>query len=76
VAAHGRRRAAEMREVAVTLEEVGIEPTMALAVAARHDALIEAMAAAGIGYAHLQGLHGGQAFSWRALIDALNQESP
>jgi 3-hydroxyisobutyrate dehydrogenase-like beta-hydroxyacid dehydrogenase len=70
VAEHGRRRASEMREVAVTLEEVGIEPTMALAAAARHDALMDAMAAAGIGYPR------GQDFSWRALIDALNQESP
>lgn len=32
VAEHGRRRAAEMREVAHTLEDVGIEPTMALAI--------------------------------------------
>jgi 3-hydroxyisobutyrate dehydrogenase-like beta-hydroxyacid dehydrogenase len=68
VAEHGRRRAAEMREVAVTLEEVGIEPTMALAAATRQDALIDAMAAAGIVYPH------GQDFSWRALIDALNQD--
>src|SRR6267143_190832 len=34
-AEHGRRRAAEMREVARTLEDVGVEPTMALATAAR-----------------------------------------
>lgn len=70
VAEHGRRRAAEMREVARTLEEVGIEPTMALAAAARHDALVDTMAEAGIGYPR------GEAFSWRTLIDALNQESP
>jgi 3-hydroxyisobutyrate dehydrogenase-like beta-hydroxyacid dehydrogenase len=69
VAEHGRRRAAEMREVAVTLEEVGIEPTMALAAAARHDALVDAMSAAGLAYPH------GRDFSWRALIDALNQET-
>jgi 3-hydroxyisobutyrate dehydrogenase-like beta-hydroxyacid dehydrogenase len=69
VAEHGRRRAAEMREVAVTLEEVGIEPTMALAAAARQDALIDAMAAAGISYPR------DAAFSWRALIDTLNQEA-
>lgn len=66
IAEHGRRRAGEMREVALTLEEVGIEPTMALAIAARHDALIDAMEAAGIPYPR------DQPFSWRALIDALN----
>jgi 3-hydroxyisobutyrate dehydrogenase-like beta-hydroxyacid dehydrogenase len=65
VAEHGRRRAAEMREVAHTLQEVGIEPTMALATAARQDALIDEMVAKGLSYAH------GQAFSWRALADAL-----
>lgn len=66
VAEHGRRRAAEMREVALTLEEVGLEPTMALATAARHDALVDAMAAEAIAYAK------DLPFSWRALIDALN----
>jgi len=66
-AEHGRRRAAEMREVALTLEEVGVEPTMALATAARQDALIDAMAARAIDYE--------QPFSWRALIDALNSGS-
>ena len=65
VAEHGRRRAAEMREVAHTLQEVGIELTMALATAARQDALIDEMVAKGLSYAH------GQPFSWRVLADAL-----
>jgi 3-hydroxyisobutyrate dehydrogenase-like beta-hydroxyacid dehydrogenase len=65
VAEHGRRRAAEMREVAHTLEDVGIEPTMALATATRQDALIDAMLAHGVSYPH------GQPFSWRWLADAL-----
>jgi 3-hydroxyisobutyrate dehydrogenase-like beta-hydroxyacid dehydrogenase len=65
VAEHGRRRAAEMREVAHTLQDVGIEPTMALATAARQDALIDAMAAHGLSFPH------GQPFSWRWLADAL-----
>lgn len=65
VAEHGRRRAAEMREVAHTLADVGIEPTMALATAARQDWLIDAMAAQGIDYPH------GEPFSWRWLADAL-----
>ena len=69
VAEHGRRRAAEMREVAHTLEGVGVEPTMALATAARQDALIDAMTSHGVSYPH------GQPFSWRWLADAL-AESP
>jgi len=35
VVRHGRRRAAEMREVSETLRGIGIEPTMAAATAAR-----------------------------------------
>ncbi len=69
VAEHGRRRAAEMREVAHTLEDVGMEPTMALATALRQDALIDAMNARGIQYPH------GEPFSWRWLADALAKES-
>jgi 3-hydroxyisobutyrate dehydrogenase-like beta-hydroxyacid dehydrogenase len=65
VAEHGRRRAAEMREVADTLEGVGVEPTMALATAARQDALIDAMTSHSVSYPH------GQPFSWRWLADAL-----
>ncbi|WP_137391539.1 NAD(P)-dependent oxidoreductase [Rhodoligotrophos defluvii] len=34
---HGRRRAAEMREVASTLREAGVEPAMSLATARRQD---------------------------------------
>jgi len=65
VAEHGRRRAAEMREVALTLEDVGLPPIMAAATAQRHDALVDAMAAAGVGYPE------DGKFSWRALADAL-----
>ncbi len=64
-AEHGRRRAAEMREVARTLEDIGIEPTMAAATAVRQDKLIDEMSAAGLDYRQ------DQAFSWRALADAL-----
>jgi 3-hydroxyisobutyrate dehydrogenase-like beta-hydroxyacid dehydrogenase len=69
VAEHGRRRAAEMREVAHTLQDVGVEPTMARATAARQDALIDAMAAHGVAYPH------GDAFSWRWLADALGKDA-
>ncbi len=65
VAEHGRRRAAEMREVAQTLQEVGLAPTMASATAERHDALVRQMADAGIPYP------AGVKFSWRSLADAL-----
>ncbi len=66
VAEHGRRRAEEMREVARTLRDAGIEPTMAQATAARQDALIDAMAASGLSYEP-----DGQ-FSWVTLLDALS----
>jgi 3-hydroxyisobutyrate dehydrogenase-like beta-hydroxyacid dehydrogenase len=65
VAEHGRRRAAEMREVARTLTDIGIEPTMAAATAVRQDELIDAMTAAGIRY------EPDREFSWRVLADAL-----
>jgi hypothetical protein len=65
VAEHGRRRAAEMREVARTLQDVGITPTMAAAIAERQDQLIDQMNAKGIGYSQAE------PFSWRALADAL-----
>jgi 3-hydroxyisobutyrate dehydrogenase-like beta-hydroxyacid dehydrogenase len=41
VALHGKRRAAEMREVVVTLEDLGIEPLMATATAERMDRAVE-----------------------------------
>lgn len=68
VAEHGRRRAAEMREVARTLKDVGIDPTMAAATAVRQDQLIDAMSAAGIAYRQ------DEPFSWRALADELIEQ--
>ncbi len=41
VAQHGRRRAEEMREAAQTVREAGLEPLMASAIAARHDAMAD-----------------------------------
>lgn len=41
VVSHGRRRAAEMREVAGTLEGIGLEPLMAAATAARQQWLAD-----------------------------------
>jgi 3-hydroxyisobutyrate dehydrogenase-like beta-hydroxyacid dehydrogenase len=68
VAEHGRRRAAEMREVARTLQDVNVEPTMALATAAREDWLIDAMTAKGLTYSSLT-----SPFSWRELADLLDR---
>jgi 3-hydroxyisobutyrate dehydrogenase-like beta-hydroxyacid dehydrogenase len=65
VAEHGRRRAAEMREVAATLGDVGVRPLMAAATAERQDALVREMAAAGLSY------DAKAKFAWRALADAL-----
>jgi 3-hydroxyisobutyrate dehydrogenase-like beta-hydroxyacid dehydrogenase len=65
VAEHGRRRAAEMREVALTVEDVGVSPLMATATAQRHDALVDRMAAAGLTYP------ADGKFLWRVLADAL-----
>jgi 3-hydroxyisobutyrate dehydrogenase-like beta-hydroxyacid dehydrogenase len=41
VVSHGRRRAAEMREVSETLESIGMEPTMAAATAARQQWIVD-----------------------------------
>jgi hypothetical protein len=41
VVSHGKRRAAEMREVAQTLEGIGLEPIMAAATAARQQWLAD-----------------------------------
>jgi 3-hydroxyisobutyrate dehydrogenase-like beta-hydroxyacid dehydrogenase len=69
-AEHGRRRAAEMREVARTLQDVDVEPVMALATAARQDWLIDAMAAKGLNYSSLS-----SPFSWRDLVDRLTKDT-
>jgi 3-hydroxyisobutyrate dehydrogenase-like beta-hydroxyacid dehydrogenase len=69
-AEHGRRRAAEMREVGRTLQDVDVEPTMALATAARQDWLIDAMTARGLTYASLS-----SPFSWRELADRLTRDT-
>jgi 3-hydroxyisobutyrate dehydrogenase-like beta-hydroxyacid dehydrogenase len=49
VALHGKRRAEEMREVAVTVKEAGLDPHMAAASAERQDWVAGLKAAAGLG---------------------------
>ncbi|HVY82165.1 MAG TPA: DUF1932 domain-containing protein [Steroidobacteraceae bacterium] len=68
VAEHGRRRAAEMREVARTLRDIGIAPLMASATAERQDFLIDEMSVRGLAYEQ------DKPFSWRALADTLAAE--
>jgi 3-hydroxyisobutyrate dehydrogenase-like beta-hydroxyacid dehydrogenase len=70
VAEHGRRRAAEMREVARTLEDAGFEPLMASAIALRQDRLIDQMNLKGLSYVNKTDVKD-EAFSWRRLADAL-----
>ena len=64
-AEHSRRRAAEMREVAETLKNVGIDPVMALGTAQVQDWLTEEMEAGRIAFS-------AKGFSWRALADAID----
>jgi 3-hydroxyisobutyrate dehydrogenase-like beta-hydroxyacid dehydrogenase len=66
VAEHGRRRAAEMHEVERTLATVGVTPVMSRATAERQQRLVDMMAAKGVTYPSAAG------FSWRALLDALD----
>jgi 3-hydroxyisobutyrate dehydrogenase-like beta-hydroxyacid dehydrogenase len=65
VVVHGRRRAAEMREVAVTIREAGLEPFMASATAECQDRISD-IVDAGAGSRVMTG-----DFSWRTFADAV-----
>jgi len=65
VAEHGHRRAVEMREVAQTLEHVGVEPVMALATAQCQERLVGEMAKRKLAFDSVE------SFSWRSLSDAV-----
>lgn len=65
VAGHGQRRAAEMHEAAKALQDVAVEPTMALATAHRQEQLIREMAGRNFS------LKPDEPFSWRKLADAM-----
>ncbi len=67
VAEHGRRRAAEMREVVETLEDVHLDPIMASATARAQDALVDRMEALGITYPV------DQKFDWPSFVDRLSK---
>ncbi len=69
VAEHGKRRAAEMREAAQALRDVGIDPLMAGATAERQDALVKEIAG------QIPASRAGKPFSWRELADALDNAS-
>ncbi|MGH9681960.1 MAG: DUF1932 domain-containing protein [Candidatus Acidiferrales bacterium] len=65
VAVHGKRRAAEMREAAQAIADVGLEPMTALATAERQDWLARIIAELKLPVRH------GEAFSWQDLADAV-----
>lgn len=67
VAEHGRRRAAEMREVMETLQDVDVAPLMAQATAQSQDALVDAMQEAGLAY------QADRDFDWQELVDQLGK---
>ncbi len=69
VAQHGKRRAEEMREAAVTVEESGFAATMAAATAAKH-AFIAEQSAAG----RFEGLDASA--NWQAFADRLIAAAP
>jgi 3-hydroxyisobutyrate dehydrogenase-like beta-hydroxyacid dehydrogenase len=64
-AEHSRRRAVEMREVAETLQDVGIDPVMALGTAEVQDWLTAEMEAGKLVFS-------AKDFSWRSLADAID----
>jgi 3-hydroxyisobutyrate dehydrogenase-like beta-hydroxyacid dehydrogenase len=68
VAEHGRRRAAEMREAALAVADVGFDPLLTERTAKRHDWLVDEIAALGL---PRDAEVFGDSFSWRVLADAL-----
>ncbi|OLL32393.1 6-phosphogluconate dehydrogenase [Burkholderia sp. SRS-W-2-2016] len=71
VAEHGRRRAAEMREVSQTLREAGVTPFMSDACARLQDSVVDAMEAGGIDYGTLA-----TPFDWQSFFDSLPKPQP
>lgn len=65
VAQHGWRRAAEMREACVALEQVGVEPLMSRSIAERQESLVRQMQERAIAFK-------AESFSWHALADSLD----
>jgi len=68
VAEHGRRRAAEMREAALAVADVGVDPLLTERTAKRHDWLVDRIAAQGVNFDVGEF---NESFSWRSLADAL-----
>jgi 3-hydroxyisobutyrate dehydrogenase-like beta-hydroxyacid dehydrogenase len=67
IAEHGERRAAEMREVAHTLSEAQIQPTMALAAAQTHQATADQVKQKGMRY------NKEERFNWPTFVDQLKR---
>ena len=70
VVVHGRRRAAEMREVAATLREAGLEPFMATATARCQDRIAD------LANAEARSRAAGKDFAWRQFADAVATSIP
>lgn len=62
VVQHGRRRAAEMREVARTVEEAGMQPLLAAPTAQRQDWMADLVSAGSVSKSEK---------SWRKVADAI-----
>lgn len=67
VVQHGRRRAAEMREVARTVEEVGMQPMLAAQIALRQDWMADMVAEGTVSKAEKD---------WRKVADAIEEKYP
>ncbi len=65
VVQHGRRRAAEMREVARTVEEVGLTPLLAAPTAERQDWMADQVAAGTVARSEK---------TWRKVADAIKEK--
>ena len=70
IVVHGRRRAAEMREVAATLREGGVEPRITLATSQAEDWIADLAQRGSIGFT------GMAAFDWREMADAIFATEP
>lgn len=68
VAEHGRRRVAEMREVAKTISDTEMQPIMATAIANVQEWLVDSIREKNINY------RGDKPFTWQELADLLEED--
>ncbi len=70
IVVHGRRRAAEMREVAATLREGRVEPRITLATSQAEDWIADLAQGGSIGFSSMA------AFDWHQMADAIFASGP